>query len=373
MPLSFGLYKSLPSYLKWALSILLLLCMQLIWSLSGRNKILNHSPLQIREISEVGEENYNANIVCIQPYMLSSDYASVEVFYNKIDGYFSEAKEEGLLHENTLVVFPEHIGTPLFFINEKSAVINATSYRKANLLAISSNLWQYFINALKLSDTQFLKVFLGYKANEVCKVYQFVFSSMAKKYKVHVLAGSILLPEPFVVDGRLKVNKNGGLQNTSIMYLPDGKAIQNLVTEKNINSLERTLIKESKSTNNNLFTTSFGEIAVSLGDDIWSAKPKNITINPYVTPSSLEIHSDEYFGNKVLEKINSNPNLTLESLFIERLDSQTIAGNTLAVSLFLRGKIWHHDLKGKTMISYKNEIISGFDVEGASIISIGIP
>jgi len=131
----------------------------------------------------------------------------------------------------------------------------------------------------------------------------------------------------------------------------------------------------SKAQKGSVYNTSLGNISVLMGDDIWQNPIKDlhsITINPYNSTANLETKSGSYFERLQLQT-DCPSDLTLESCFIEKLSSLPYSDQKLALSLFMRGKLWDTTFKGRTLINYRNQLISGFEIEGASIISIGIP
>jgi hypothetical protein len=62
------------------------------------------------------------------------------------------------------------------------------------------------------------------KARRMAEVYQRVFAELARIYRVTIVAGSILLPEPRLQDGVLVAGR-GPLANVSVVYRYDGAAV----------------------------------------------------------------------------------------------------------------------------------------------------
>jgi hypothetical protein len=82
-------------------------------------------------VRSIGYDRSNGNILAMQVYMNVLDYSSPERFFEKLDSYLLEAKKKGLINENTIVVFPEHIGSALVLLGEKTEVYAANSVSSA--------------------------------------------------------------------------------------------------------------------------------------------------------------------------------------------------------------------------------------------------
>jgi len=358
---------------KWPIFLVGIIILHSWWSYSGRENIKKHTPLNIREVSEVGNENFNTNIVCVQPYMQLQDYASLEVFYNKIDKYFSAIEEEGLLHENTIVVFPEHIGTPLALVDEKEITINSGTVDAALFFAFASNFWQIGFKLAKEPESSIPSIFLKSKSEKMGEVFNFVFSSMAKKYKAYVIPGTIMLGSPIVEDGKLK-SDGEAFQNISVLYQPEGKALQNIIYETNLSATEKIIASPEENSQVPTFATPAGKTLVILGDDIWNKDQldenlhdADLIINPFHSIENLENNGKSYFKSlNISEPFKTN--ISVANNLIKTLSEK----KHTSISVFLRGELFEQLFYGKTYMSYKEEIITGFEVEGASIISLGI-
>lgn len=68
--------------------------------------------------------------------------------------------------------------------------------------------------------------------------YQSVFSRLAQSYAVTVVAGSTVLPSPFVLDGRVRA-REAPLYGVTAVFAPDGRAHGPLVRKMFPTGVER--------------------------------------------------------------------------------------------------------------------------------------
>src|SRR6185295_18096495 len=114
------------------------------------------------------------------------------------------------------------VGTWLMVSGEKDELYQATTLKEAmNWLAVSNPL--KFVRALisaeggnRLDDAH-----LRMKAKAMARDYQALFGGLAKEFHVTLVAGSIVLPEPSIIDGTLKIGR-GALYNSSVVFNNDG-------------------------------------------------------------------------------------------------------------------------------------------------------
>ena len=169
-------------------------------------KILESTPDETF-ITSIGTDKNYANMVAIQPYMIPADYSSETRFYEKLESYIVKAKRSGFLKERTTIIFPDHIGTPLYLIDERKEV-----YTSKTLDEMFSNLNSTKYPNLKRTNfttkIDLTKYFLDEKSKLVKDTYISTFSKLALFYKVNILAGSIVLPISSLSNGELNFIEN---------------------------------------------------------------------------------------------------------------------------------------------------------------------
>jgi hypothetical protein len=139
--------------------------------------------------------------------MIPADYSTETRFYEKLESYIIKAKRSGFLKDRTTIIFPDHIGTPLYLIDERREV-----YTSKTLDDMFSNLNSTKYPNLKRTNfttkIELTKYLLDEKSKLVKDTYISTFSRLALFYKVNILAGSIVLPISSLSNGELKFIEN---------------------------------------------------------------------------------------------------------------------------------------------------------------------
>lgn len=180
------------------------------------------SDLRSEVVLNKGQPGDNGNLLGIQPEMFSGDYHSVELLRLKLAAYLHKARDEGLLSGKTVAVLPEHIGTWLVISGEKAEVYQALTLDNAMAWLAASNplkLGRAWLSAT--GENRLQDALLRMKAEDMARDYQAVFGGLAKDFGITVVAGSIVLPEPRVEGGTLRVG-SGPLYNVSLVFGSDG-------------------------------------------------------------------------------------------------------------------------------------------------------
>ncbi len=79
-----------------------------------------------------------------------------------------------------------------------------------------------FIYIIKLCENEFVETVYQMKAWQMAYKYQSIFSRLAKEYRVSIVAGSIVLPNPKVIEGNITPT-DGPLRNVSFYFHSDGR------------------------------------------------------------------------------------------------------------------------------------------------------
>ncbi|KWV25120.1 hypothetical protein LA733_1527 [Leptospira interrogans] len=129
-----------------------------------------------------GYDRNAGNVVVIQPEWRLENFSSEERFLKFVEAPLKQAKQNGLLKKNTLVVLPPHTGSFLYFLNSRQEV-----FKKANL--------EEAFHFIKL-EILFKSIFglnTEQKPNP-SSTYLRIFSNLSRTYGVYILPGSILTP-----------------------------------------------------------------------------------------------------------------------------------------------------------------------------------
>ncbi|MEH3023493.1 MAG: carbon-nitrogen hydrolase family protein [Pseudomonas oryzihabitans] len=165
------------------------------------------------------------NLLGIEPELFALDYGNPERLRLKLDAYLDHARRLGLLGTHTVVVLPEHLGTPLALMGEKPEVYAAVRSEDAFHWLVLGNPLRFARAWFQAEgDQRLADGLLRMKAWDMASAYQQLFAGLARRYRVTLVAGSIVLPGPRLVEGELQVG-NGPLRNVTLVFDPQGQPL----------------------------------------------------------------------------------------------------------------------------------------------------
>lgn len=231
------------------------------------------SDLRTLPIETQGQLGSAGNLLGIETRLMPADYQSPERLRLKFATYLDQARDAGLLNPYTIVVLPEHVGTGLFAVGEKPEVQQARTLRDAMQWTALSNPWEY-LHALfdNEGDDRRTEAVLKIKAQQMADDYQRIFGELAKTYGVTLVAGSIVLPEPYLDDGRLR-SGTGPLRQVSLSFSPDGKALGPLQYKHALSRYEQRYSEAPEQRGESVLHTPAGLLAVLIGCDAYTRQP----------------------------------------------------------------------------------------------------
>ncbi|WP_217474507.1 carbon-nitrogen hydrolase [Stutzerimonas stutzeri] len=230
------------------------------------------SDLRTLPIESQGHPAAAGNLLAVQTRLMPADYQSRERLQLKFSTYLDQAQAAGLLGPRTVVVLPEHVGTGLFALGEKPEVQQARTLRDAMQWMALSNPWDY-LRALVGHEgkDRRTEAVLKIKGQQMAEDYQRIFGGLAKRYGVTLVAGSIVLPEPRLEDGRLRTGR-GPLRQVSLSFAADGQPIGPLQYKVALSRYERRYSKPGDASPATLATPA-GRLAVLIGCDAYTRTP----------------------------------------------------------------------------------------------------
>lgn len=251
-----------------AIVLMILLVSYGLWTSKRR---VGHylADLRVQVVIDDGQPAGRGNLLGIQPELFPSDYSSVERLHRKLAAYLQQARERGLINDKTIVVLPEHIGTWLFAVDEKTQFYQATTFEEAmNWLSFSNPL--LFVDALlhARGESRLEDAHLRMKSRSMVRDYQTVFGGLAKEFGVTLVAGSIVLPNPKVQNGQMQVG-TGALYNSSQVFGPDGAPIGQPQRQLFPSWYQLGYIRAGKNSLLNVIDTPAGRLATLIGTDSW--------------------------------------------------------------------------------------------------------
>ncbi|MHC8313802.1 carbon-nitrogen hydrolase family protein [Pseudomonas sp. GT1P32] len=369
-------------YLTFSMALIAALTTYAMWA---ADRPAGHylSDLRIDLAIDQGTPADRGNLLGIQPELFPTDYQSAERLHRKLAAYLQKAQEQGLLNEKTIVVLPEHVGTWLMVSGEKDELYQATTLKEAmNWLAVSNPL--KFVRALigAKGDNRLDDAHLRMKAKSMAKDYQALFGGLAKEFHVTLVAGSIVLPEPSIIDGTLKIGR-GALYNSSVVFGRDGLPIGQPQRQMHPIVDESDVIQANGEHTLNVVDTPAGRLGVLIGSDSWY--PDNyrqlddqgaqlVAVPAFVigrgawdkpwrgykglsTPDSVSLKAGELSEGQAWHRL---------TLTAQPPASQAVAG----MSVFLRGQFWDQGSAGQSFLSSNGQHFAGGNFRGARLLNL---
>lgn len=343
--------------------------------------------LRLLESEEFGQPSDKGNLVGVQPYMVVSDYASEDAFLEKLDGYLAVAKAKGWLSSKTIVVFPEYVGTWLVAAGESAAVYRAETVDRAMLPIVLRHFFS-FLKYVILSPARGRIKYAVFrmKSADMLRIYHSVFSQLANRYAVTLVAGSIVLPEITVDEaGAVKITGNK-LYNTSLIYHPDGRAHRQVLHKIFPTPIELPYTEPGLEENLPVYDTPAGRLGVLNCADSWYAAPylklksqgvQFLAVASYVekdhfielpwrgdnvTPAPPEFDSQDFLK------------ITYDDAWLKYAMAARIhtANVHTGINVFLRGKFWDVGSDGSSVIMTGGKVHRGISGEGAALQNVWI-
>jgi predicted amidohydrolase len=347
--------------------LFLIITSYIIWSRKDRITSINdiYPRYVLSDVESFGTDNGRGNLLALSPYVHTHDFSSEQAFYNMLEYYLSFAQRKKLLNDSTIVVLPEYLGTWLVAANEKKEMYKDTSITDALQRIVFSNLWSYgnaYLSA-KGTDKQKDAIF-RMKANSMCTIYQNTFSKLAQQFKITIVAGSIVLPEPEIKNGILTIHSSGKLFNVSVVYNKNGKALSPLIKKTYTVSSEKSFTANAASKDLPIYKTIAGNLGILIGGDAWN--PENYTalqqkqvailaVPAFVAGNnSWDIYWNGYVGGKTPADVDKNDfgKITEQMAWLKYAMTKRAKTANIknGVNVFLRGDLWNIGSDGQTIV-----------------------
>ncbi|MGE9764317.1 carbon-nitrogen hydrolase family protein [Pseudomonas sp. PDM20] len=330
-----------------------------------------------------GQPSERGNLLGVQPELFTQDYQSVERLRLKFHAYLAKARDEGLINPRTVVVFPEHIGTWLVAAGEKPEV-----YQTEHLAEAME--WMAASNPLKLArgwlgakgEDRMADALFRMKAVDMAHDYQTLFGSLAKEFGVTIVAGSIVLPNPRIVEGQIRTG-NGRLYNVSQVFgsdgLPLGKPQRKLFPIDD----EKGFTRGGDADDLQVLQTPAGRLGVLVCADSWypasysalaANKPDIIAVPAFLTGNgSWSKPWKGYNGGATPNDVTLKPGELSEGEAWERLALAGRLGESGAragITVFFRGHLWDLGSDGRSLVVNGNSHTLAPDGSGARLINL---
>lgn len=372
----------------FSIILAIVLAIYFTWAGADRKRPALDIRLEIDSSYVINQDAGRGNVVGINPYMLSGDYASEQHFYAKLDGYLQAVKEKNWLGPKTVIVFPEYIGTWLVVSGEKNSIYKTETINRAITTYVTSNFFSYmrawFTAPDQVEDKIKYSVFAS-KGESMARIYRKVFSDLAKKYQVTIIGGSILLPNPGISKERIQVKK-GQLYNVSAIFNPDGSLQPSLVKKSFPIEDEQPFVAQSPVSDIPVFDLPSGRTAVLICADSWfpAAYQSLINKNPLLiaVPSytqqenSMQKPWGGYSGFPTPADVDSSDRgkITLRDAWLKYTLPSRIKSTSASygINVTLKGKLWDLGTDGEFIAISKDTIYTGKPGQKASLVNMYI-
>lgn len=308
-------------------------------------------------------------VIGIEPFLNKYSYATEESFYASVREYFQKAKDnENIFVDRTIIVLPEYIGTWLVVTAEDKSIFEKETITEAMEELVKQNigsfLWHYVFSPSYSSD-HLKETLFRMKAWQMTDRYQSIFSRLAREYRVAIVAGSIVLPHPKVVEGKITPT-DGPLENVSFYFHPDGRVDDQIVRKLFPIAEEKQFLSEGKLNQNPTYRTALGKLYTMICADSWfpemyqeltKTEAEILVVPSFVAPK--DVWSEKWNGYNGY----ANPkdiNLKDIGTITEKLAWKKYAMNgrlknpnvKLGMNVFFRGEIWDMTASGDAFLQF---------------------
>ncbi len=355
------------------------------WSPAGRH----YAPPQPETALDVTEtvmmdSSCARNVVGIQPYMKPEDYLSEAHFYEKLNAYFSKAAKAGFFRGNTAVLLPEYLGVWLIIAGEKRYLAETDNIDSGMTVMVFSNFLSFMRHWLLINpENQPEAALFRMKSSEMARIYTSVFRKLAAQYRVTIVAGSIILPDPSVYQNEIIPHLTGELFNTSFIFYPDGSIDPSFVKKSFPVADEQKFLAACQADDLPVFDLGIGKTMVMICADSWYpesyavAEHKNAAIllvpsyaqgygkmqkpwkgyDGYPAPADVDLNDVQSISESKAWKKYALPGRFFQSAL-------------LGVNVFLHGSLWNLGSDGETLIVYKGQLLDVRQSQRAGIWNI---
>ena len=325
-----------------------------------------------------GHDSGRGNLLGIQPELYAADYRSVLHLHRKLAAYLQQAERDGLLNPKTVVILPEHIGTWLLAAGEKREAFAARDVAEARVwLGLSHPLPLLRATLLSEGKAPLSDALLRMKAEQMADDYQSLFGGLAETYGVTIVAGSIVLPEPSVVDGVLQVG-NGPLYNVSLVFGSDGRPLGQPQRKVLPHRLEDSFTAPASDRELHVVNTPAGRLGVLIGTDSW--RPESYAA---LARQQVELLAVPAFlpGNGQWQAVWPDTPSDLRSRAGRLVESEAWQLHSLPAQLnntparagmlvFLRGQLWSLGSDGRSMAVDRSGPQLAEEAPGARLLNL---
>ena len=207
--------------------------------------------------------------------------------------------------------------------------------------------------------------------------YQQLFGGLARQFRVTLVAGSIILPNPSVVEGRLRTG-NGALYNASVVFAPDGSVLGQPQLQHFTSHPTRRYVQPLGDAPFNVFDTPAGKLAVLIGTDSWHpashAQLRQQDVQLLAVPASVLGRgrwSEPWRGFRIdatPSDVALLPGEVSEAQAWQRLVAESAP--LASMTVFMGGHFWNQFYEGHSFARQRERFGQVGDGRGARLINL---
>lgn len=301
------------------------------------------------------------NLIGVEPALNQSDYRTPAALQSRLAAYLDAARDDGAIVPGSVVIFPEHVGTWLVASGAPASAFSARTVDGA-MMSLAGAHPLSFLAALARSteEDRLAAALFRMRSAAMARGYTQIFADLARDYAVSIVAGSIVLADPYLEDGAIHVRRDGPLYNVSAVFGPDGSPHPQLVRKAYPIPSEAGFTASAPLEDYPLFDTPAGRLGVLICADSWHpdvygaiGEAELLAVPAYLQPSGAW---DEPWGGYVTPWPDDVPRTDAGRLtegeawathaLAGRLSStQALAGMTA----FLGGTLWDLGADGRAI------------------------
>ncbi|MNJ20768.1 Carbon-nitrogen hydrolase [compost metagenome] len=338
------------------------------------------SDLRVELALSEGAPSDHGNLLGVEPQLFPSDYQNLQRLHRKLAAYLTQARAQGLVSARTIVILPEHIGTWLWARGEKNELYQVTQRREAWQWLEVSNPISYGLAMLGAEgDDWRADAHLRMKAQQMARDYQQLFGGLAKEFGVTLVAGSIVLPSPYVEKGTLRAG-SGALYNSSLVFAGDGSILGQPQRQQHPDSDVRRYIDSGTDQPPQVVQTPAGRLGVLIGSDSWYPSNQQQLANQSVqfiaNPAFLggkDSWNAPWRGNRhqpLAASLPLKPGEVSEAQAWQQLTLHANPGDMSSMSVFLRGRFWDVVAEGQGFANRGGLNLNGNHASGARLLNL---
>jgi hypothetical protein len=233
-------------------------------------------PRPVPQLVQVSRDQGRGNIVAVRPILRASDYAGALEFAAALNSGLAVAASANILHDNTVVVFPEMCGHFMLFADEWRYIYAQPTFQRAVNSLVANRLPAAGI--YKAQGYEWRESAFRAKAAIAATRFGAAMGGLATFHGVTIVAGSIALPGPYVQNGKIEVEPKAPFISISSCWRPNGTCLKTLACKHVVSAFETNElgVVPAGFSAPAVFDTPIGGVSVALGSSLFSSETDGV-------------------------------------------------------------------------------------------------